>query len=383
MSDNLQGPDRVEYWQALGRPFRKGFPENLRASDARQFRLALAHGNHDRASAYLEYLHPLYLSMVSTGFEWMLRIRTIVASRAGDDTGSKVHAAAFRPWHDAVALVTEAPKEEAAGLLAELFRPSGTSGDAPGNLPADPTRFSHPLLQRLFETPLKSYQSTANAIAARRLEEGGAAFESYLAQMRIRHDLLLLYVWAFTSATLRIAGRAVAEEGLRRSLQETYFYRPTVEMVCKQFAPADLAACLAEHLRTHFSGPARDGEVEVVEEKDCYRLRASPCGSGGMMRRLLQAHPVEGFDAFGAPSPSTWGCQGVPAYCAHCAQNEKFTYDLLGYPAWVTEFDPDPSRPCGWTIYKEPRLVPSRYFERLGVPRGAPRGSLANGGTSA
>jgi hypothetical protein len=35
----------------------------------------------------------------------------------------------------------------------------------------------------------------------------------------------------------------------------------------------------------------------------------------------------------------------------------------------VTEFDPDPEKPCGWTVYKDPALIPERYFTRLGYKK--------------
>ena len=59
----------------------------------------------------------------------------------------------------------------------------------------------------------------------------------------------------------------------------------------------------------------------------------------------------------------------MPAYCAHCALNELESVKRFGHPLWVTEFDPDASKPCGWTVYKDPQAIPQRYFERLGVHR--------------
>jgi hypothetical protein len=80
------------------------------------------------------------------------------------------------------------------------------------------------------------------------------------------------------------------------------------------------------------------------------------------LRRSLQ-------ETYTEPSSATWGRGDVPVYCAHCAQNERYTCELLGYPGWVTEFDPDAAKPCGWVVYKDPRSIPLHYFERLGASR--------------
>jgi hypothetical protein len=128
-------------------------------------------------------------------------------------------------------------------------------------------------------------------------------------------------------------------------------------------APDVLAAVLAEHLRGHFSGPGREGAVTVIEEVDRFRLVFEACGTGGAMRR----RKVPGLTNFRDASVETWQrANEVPSYCAHCALNEITSIERLGYPAWVTEFDPDPHKPCGWTVYKEPRLIPDRYFTRVG-----------------
>jgi hypothetical protein len=137
-----------------------------------------------------------------------------------------------------------------------------------------------------------------------------------------------------------------------------------------QAKPEDLVLLMAEHLRAHFSGAGRNGAVEIIEEPDRYRLVFAPCGTGGVLRNPA----VAGLTPLPEAMPETWNRTGqVPAYCAHCAKNEITSIRLLGHPAWVTEFDPDPRKPCGWTIYKDPKLIPARFYERLGLqpPPGA------------
>jgi hypothetical protein len=45
----------------------------------------------------------------------------------------------------------------------------------------------------------------------------------------------------------------------------------------------------------------------------------------------------------------------------------------LGWPLMITEFDPDPFKPCGWTIYKDPAGVPESRFAEIGAIRDAAR----------
>ena len=46
--------------------------------------------------------------------------------------------------------------------------------------------------------------------------------------------------------------------------------------------------------------------------------------------------------------------------------NEMVPMDLGGHPLWITEYDPDPMKPCGWRFYKTAELIPEEYYTRLG-----------------
>jgi hypothetical protein len=67
--------------------------------------------------------------------------------------------------------------------------------------------------------------------------------------------------------------------------------------------------------------------------------------------------------------PWSWQRKNVPYYCIHCAVNEILPIEWGGYPLWVTGYTEDASKPCYWHFYKEPRLIPAMYFERLGVEK--------------
>jgi hypothetical protein len=146
-------------------------------------------------------------------------------------------------------------------------------------------------------------------------------------------------------------------------------YEPFYRLIGR-LSPDERAAFLAEHLRGHHSGEGRKGAVQIIEEPDRYRLIFDACGSGGAMRRKAATSPMPGLENYPDASAATWGLAGkVPAFCAHCAQNEIEMIRRYGYPAWVVNFDPDPMKPCGWTVYKNPDLIPEQYFDRVGMKK--------------
>lgn len=131
-----------------------------------------------------------------------------------------------------------------------------------------------------------------------------------------------------------------------------------------------LAAFLLAHIRDHFSGPERKGAATLREYDDRCELIFDPCGSGGAMRRRLGSAQAR----LPAASPATFGRAGeVPPYCTHCAINARTAIARFGWPIYITRFNPDPAKPCGWTIYKTPDDIPEQYFEALGHARDAGR----------
>lgn len=139
----------------------------------------------------------------------------------------------------------------------------------------------------------------------------------------------------------------------------------------------DKVKAYAEGQRSHRSGPGEVGDIGVWEEKDRYVLELDPCGSGGRMTR----GPLDGSGSRLVPPyslgkttrayPWSWSKVGIPYYCVHCCVwNEIVPIEESGYPVRVTEFPvEDPSKPCHWYVYKDPRLIPEEYFERVGFKK--------------
>jgi hypothetical protein len=133
-----------------------------------------------------------------------------------------------------------------------------------------------------------------------------------------------------------------------------------------------------EALRGHLSGPAREGDIEIVEEADRVVLRFDPCGSGGRSLRSDQVtgagprmEPPFGFRVTERAHPWSWNKAGICPYCVHCCQlNMRMPIAKFGYPTRIVE---PPTWPearnggkCSWTIYKDPALVPASAYEAVG-----------------
>ena len=136
----------------------------------------------------------------------------------------------------------------------------------------------------------------------------------------------------------------------------------------------------AEIMRGHW--PPRGGIV-IVEEPDRYVMNFFPCNSGGRMLRSGMTEgkwslPVTSLGKDGKPDPESWSATGKPFYCLHCAFGRGImATETRGFPIRVHDdpgsgFNPDrahPFDPCRMIFYKDPNLIPERYFTSLGLVR--------------
>jgi len=186
-------------------------------------------------------------------------------------------------------------------------------------------------------------------------------FEAYVSEIRAIHDLSGIYVSSYSTILLEHTKQNLTVEIMQAALESCGLLQGMWGLIAS-LPPIGVALFLAEHLRGHFSGADRKGAVKILEEADCYKLIFEPCGTGGVLRQVK----TKGLGILPESSPYTWGRKNeVPVYCSHCAKNELTSYEKLGFLAWVTEFNPDSSMPCGWTIYKDRNKIPKKYYERL------------------
>ena len=364
----FQGRERLAFFGPLARLMRHGTPDDLEVPDRERILDALKAGDSANATAYLQLASLLHLQLTFILFEWAIEWpNTLAKLRTTEDERSCTERA-FQSWQaacdtiatnsDSGAAVEAVSKILAPALLkpgvSDAFRVAVSNG---GNGAADPWVQLH----------MSKRDAVAAAIERQDFHEAERLTESYWRFAVGLHDALVQYCQTYPATASRLFGQVSAERLIHDSFSSASFFEGLWAL--GYLAPKDLAAFLAEHLRAHFSGRQRGSSVRIVEHPERYQLIFDSCGSGQeMRRRACRAGSLA--EVFAEPTPATWNrAAEVPVYCAHCAFNEIESIRRFGYPVLVTEFDPDPEKPCGWTVYKDPRLIPDRYFERLGMKK--------------
>jgi hypothetical protein len=364
-SDVFTGADRVEHCDALGRPLRKGSPEQLAVSDTARLEAALRAHDFAGALAIGASLNHLYTPVTATFLEWCIALPHTLARDGHAEREPAITRASWLRWKAGISTTDGAHTPLAAEMMTGLLDPASLSAQTILEYRAQQAAGVTSFETLLLAQPSALYADFTQAAEQRNAAGALAAFGAYVGEMRSRHDLAGEFVSTYGGMIQEEIGQGVAATVMQDALESCALLKGMWDLFAA-LNPELLAAVLAEHLRGHFSGPNRQGSVTIVEEADRYRLVFDPCGTGGAMRQ----RKVAGLTNFRDASAATWQrANEVPSYCAHCALNEITSIKRIGYPVWVTEFDPDPEKPCGWTVYKDPKLIPERYFTRLGVRR--------------
>jgi hypothetical protein len=360
VTDNLfSGEDRLEIFSILGRPIRKGSFEALKVSDFERVKEALNKKDAALALSYVESLHPLYTAMIATFLEWGLALPDTLAKLGYATEEKEITKQSAVEWLEGVA----DKNHEAVIVMKDIYNSLNTSTIHAfrENQQAGKPNEAAVMLGKPFQT----FATVVELIKQNNFEKALSEFTAYSDQMRERHDLSGEYISSYISIVQQKIKQEIASETMQKALESTP-YLEGMWMLAPMLKPDELTSVLAEHMRGHFSGVDRKGGIEIIEEKDKYRLVFGPCGTGGVFRQ----RNVKGLKKFPKATPETWNRENqVPSYCSHCAKNELTSISKVGYPLWVTEFNPDENKPCGWTVYKDPSLIPDEYFTRLGITK--------------
>lgn len=211
----------------------------------------------------------------------------------------------------------------------------------------------------------------SQAIEAGRLDQAKQLAKYTIAESKGLHDLFCDWLWDLLTQIANRFGEEALGDILRTS-QGSWMLRRSWKGFLGMTVEERLAVT-AEIMRSHHGGPEQDGRLTIIEDEDRYSLIMDPCGSGGRMRR---GDPVDGTPSrlgppynFGVTREAhdwSWGRTGVPYYCTHCAVNEILPMEWGGHPLWVTEFNPDASKPCAWHFYKTAEAIPEEVYRRVG-----------------
>lgn len=119
--------------------------------------------------------------------------------------------------------------------------------------------------------------------------------------------------------------------------------------------------------------------LRIEEFDDKVTVWMNPCGSGQM---LLEKGIYE------APQhcvrckacPQTWNIDNFPVYCVHAPQQELLSIKQIGWPIMVNNPLPEERnapgyqfahQSCGFSVYKEPDLIPEFVYETFGMKKPA------------
>ena len=206
------------------------------------------------------------------------------------------------------------------------------------------------------------------AVAARDERALRAALDAARPIYRARNDAYSDWAWGVLTELRTALGEAELERAFRASMQG---WRSERYAALGRLTQREIFELALESTRPLLGGPAGEGDVDVAEDDEKWVLSFDPCGTGGRMRRAGRAGAPFGFADVEGAYDWTWGERGVCLFCAHCSfVNEIVPIEQHGAPMRVTEYPDAPGKPCTWTIYKAPELVPDRAFERVGKRRG-------------
>jgi hypothetical protein len=207
------------------------------------------------------------------------------------------------------------------------------------------------------------------AIDRGELEEAKRLCEEMKWEGQFMHDMLIDGIAGLISFVKEELGDEGVEAAWRYSLERGW--KPTVEAIDRndrRFVAQALAATWRAH-STSGVGPM-PGAFEIAEDGEKLTFTMSPCGSG---QRLVQLgrYGDGGYGRTDAAHSWTYGREGFPLYCTHCAfMNEVLPIRWIGYPVYPSDPPEDFHRdPCTWYWYKDPSDIPERHWARHGERR--------------
>lgn len=366
--DYFSGPERIATFEPSGRPMRMGAPAELAVSNYDRVQQALVAGDLDLATEYVALQVESNATMMASYLQWPSAYLLAAKESLGKPATLALATAAFEHWSKAVQSIADQGEFEhqAVSRATALLHPSQlTPAFARGIIDAFNAGQSPPYMVSATEMLDQCEAQLSASLTQGNIQQARQAYDEYFSCARIWHDVLMQYADSFPGVAAAAHGQASAEALVEKSFHVAPF-GADLWAFGASLSPEQLAAFLLAHIRDHFSGPGRKGTATLREHEDRYELIFDPCGSGGAMRRRLGSAQSKLPPA----SPATFSRAGeVPPYCMHCAINARTAITRFGWPIYLTRFNPDPAKPCGWTIYKTPDDVPERYFEEVGCAK--------------
>jgi len=180
------------------------------------------------------------------------------------------------------------------------------------------------------------------------------------------HDLLVSTVAGLLSYIYDKLGEETAVDAIRKVMGQGVF--PELIALRKQ-GPKEWMHWCVDMWRQHATDPGL-----TVEEDDEKFILTVKCGSGAKLVKIGAYDGPNGLRRLQKAGPHTWGEVDVPIYCGHCPWvSEMIPIEMGGQGAqfWVhaSPFPKNPGDPCIHHIYKNPKDIPKKYYERLGMKK--------------
>ena len=354
MSDYFIGQERLQVFEKTGSLMRMGVPSSLEIPDYQVIRNLLLKSEWDEASKYLSTFHAQNMFMNVVFFEWCIIMTNYYAELTSIESEKEFRKKALRDFKVLMNKMGESYSEAEEKIVIEQMKDL-----------FDEEKLSISSADFIVGEMEKDFKELQDAFSRKDLKKSLDFLPVFHHRAVIRHDTFATFVYSYPTSIIEVDGEKMAVEISNGSILRNQKWLGLWDLA-NVLSPEELSAFLAEHLRFHFSGSTREGKTTVIEDDKKIRLIFDPCGSGGAIRRRLGESVVNLKEKHNL----AWSkCGEVNLYCSHCALNEKYSIDRFGYPKLVVEFEADPNKPCGWTIYKNPADVPADVYHRLDLEK--------------
>jgi hypothetical protein len=190
------------------------------------------------------------------------------------------------------------------------------------------------------------------------------------------HDLYLHWVTALLSHIYDQFGedaavRAVRDTATRDQSQWAYTFLKVKNELIEEQGLRGYIEFLVDVWRQHSMYPG----FTVEEDDEKFIWTNNPCGSGGRLINMGAYEGPYGYRKLKKAGPHTWGEKDLPIYCSHCPWAHEigplFFGGDEGSQLWVhaSPFPKKPGDPCVYHIYKDPKAIPDKYYDRIGMAR--------------
>ena len=185
------------------------------------------------------------------------------------------------------------------------------------------------------------------------------------------HDLYLHWITALLSHIYDTSGEDAAVKAVQLTVRD--FSLPLLKAKTAMIKEKGMRAwieTIVDIWRQHSMYPGMT--LEEDDEKFIFTL--NPCGSGGRLINMGAYEGPFGYRKLKKAGPHTWGEEDLPIYCAHCPMVHEI-FPLAeggeGSQFWVhaSPFPKKPGDPCIHHVYKDPKKIPDRYYDRIEMTR--------------